>query len=252
MHDIRRHECDACCRVRCTANRIYPTKARSNHSPTKLNCMKPPIRVLRLLFPLFWTCHVLSPASLPARETASYSQITPILVVKLGYTDDGAITPVWRDAIRARHDAQGLAALLAGKKELMPEGTLWVEFICGKAAKWPAMIDSLRIPFKGMAAEVWIAACFATGFRLMGMPDRGTGKLSFAVIQMATAERIVDRPCRRGFDPLATRFCATACRLAARRSKRGGGIAGWTLSRVVRSEVGGVDRGALAVQGGGR
>lgn len=109
--------------------------------------MKPPIRVLHLLFLMFWACHVLRPAILPARQTASDPPATPVLVVKLGYTDDGAITSAWQDAIRARHDAQSLAALLAGKKKPAPEEARWVDLIQQKAAKWPAMIDSLRIPF---------------------------------------------------------------------------------------------------------
>jgi hypothetical protein len=96
--------------------------------------------------------------------TTSYSQETkripapPIaLVVKLGMSDDGAVTSEWTEAIRQRHDDEALSAILASKKKLSEEEAQWAGLVKRKVPTWLVMIDSLQIPFQAVTPPDTVA-----------------------------------------------------------------------------------------------
>jgi len=96
----------------------------------------------------FLTCEYLA---LVLGTTPAYSQETKSIpsppvafVVKLGMSEDGAVTLEWMEAIRQRHDEKALSAILASKKRLSEEEALWAGLIKRKVATWIAMVDSLH------------------------------------------------------------------------------------------------------------
>ncbi len=84
------------------------------------------------------------------QETDNTSQRAIALVVKLGISEDGAVTSEWIEAIRDRHDDGALSKIAASKTKLSEEETLWAGLIKRKAPTWSAMIDSLKIPFEAI------------------------------------------------------------------------------------------------------
>jgi len=84
------------------------------------------------------------------QETTGFSPHPVTLIVKFGITADGAVTHEWKEAIRDRHNEEALAKILASTRRLSEEEALWIDLIKRKISTWPAMIDSLRIPFQAI------------------------------------------------------------------------------------------------------
>lgn len=112
-----------------------------------------------LMFPLTCECLalLLGTATLYSQETKSIPSPPIAFVVKLGMSDDGAVTSEWREAIRQRHDEEALAAILASKKRLSEEEALWAGLIKRKVSTWLTMIDSLQIPFQAITPPGTVA-----------------------------------------------------------------------------------------------
>jgi hypothetical protein len=91
-----------------------------------------PIRKL-ILYVFFASQHydVFSYVEIPclhARHNHSTPQETAY-VVKLGMSEDGAVTSEWIEAIRQRHADEALAAILASKKRISEEEALWAGLV---------------------------------------------------------------------------------------------------------------------------
>jgi len=80
------------------------------------------------------------------QETAGFGAGT-VLVITHGITESGVVTREWRAAIRGRHDPELLPQILAGAAKWSQAEADWANLIHRRVALWPAMIDSLRIPF---------------------------------------------------------------------------------------------------------
>ncbi|MCI0591255.1 MAG: hypothetical protein L0Y67_06605 [Gammaproteobacteria bacterium] len=94
--------------------------------------------------------------------TPAYSQepksIPPVaLLVKLGMSEDGAVTSEWIEAIRQRHDEEALSAIMASKKRLSEEEAQWAGLVKRKVSTWLTMIDSLQIPFRAVTPPDTVA-----------------------------------------------------------------------------------------------
>ncbi|MCG3118071.1 MAG: hypothetical protein ALAOOOJD_00205 [bacterium] len=94
--------------------------------------------------------------------TPAYSQepksIPPVaLVIKLGMSDDGAVTAEWIEAIRQRHDEEELLAIQISKKRLSEGEALWADLVKKKVLTWLAMIDSLQLPFQAVTPPDTVA-----------------------------------------------------------------------------------------------
>ncbi len=109
---------------------------------------------LRSITTFFLTCEclalVLSTTTAYSQETKSIPPPPVAFVVKLGMSDDGAVTSEWIEATRQRHDEEALSAILASKKRLSEEEALWAGLIKRKVSTRLAMIDSLQIPFQAV------------------------------------------------------------------------------------------------------
>jgi SAM-dependent methyltransferase len=92
-----------------------------------------------------------------SQETKSIPPSPVALVVKLGMSEDGAVTSEWIEAIRQRHDEEALSAIQAIKKRLSEEEALWAGLIKRKVSTWLAMIDSLQIPFQAITPPDTVA-----------------------------------------------------------------------------------------------
>lgn len=88
-----------------------------------------------------------------------------VFVLKRGFTEEGAPTSEWGEAIRGRHDDEALSQIMASARELSKEEMLWAELIKKKIKTWPELIDSLSIPFRQslfqtrfqFCSEIWEA-----------------------------------------------------------------------------------------------
>lgn len=112
-----------------------------------------------IAFSLTHVCSSLILGTTPASSQETKSILVPpiALVVKLGMSDDGAVTSKWIEAIRQRHDEEALSAILASKKRLSEEEALWAGLIKGKVSTWLTMIDSLQIPFQAVTPPDTVA-----------------------------------------------------------------------------------------------
>ncbi|MDZ7265748.1 MAG: hypothetical protein ONB48_00245 [candidate division KSB1 bacterium] len=90
------------------------------------------------------------------QETAGFSAGT-VLVITHGITANGVVTRAWHAAIRGRHDPELLPQVLAGKPKWSQAEADWANLIHRRAVAWPAMIDSLRIPFVNLPPPGTIA-----------------------------------------------------------------------------------------------
>ena len=84
-------------------------------------------------------------------EAANVLSRPIVLIIKLGISEDGTITAEWKEAIRDRHSAEMLSHIAARPSRFSEDESLWAELIKGKATTWPALIDSLCIPFEAIA-----------------------------------------------------------------------------------------------------
>ncbi len=112
-----------------------------------------------LTFFLTWECLalILGTTTAYSQETKSIPPPPIAFVVKLGMSEDGAVTSEWREAIRQRHDEKALAAIMASKKSLSEEEALWAGLIKRKVSTWLTMIDSLQIPFQAVTPPDTVA-----------------------------------------------------------------------------------------------
>ncbi len=112
-----------------------------------------------ITFFLTWECLALILGTTPAysQETKSIPAPPVAFVVKLGMSEDGAVTSEWIEAIRQRHDEEALAAILASKKRLSDEETLWAGLVKRKVSTWLTMIDSLQILFQAVTPPDTVA-----------------------------------------------------------------------------------------------
>ncbi len=98
----------------------------------------------------FLTCKcltlVLGTAPAYSQEAKSIPSPHMAFAVKLGMSEDGAVTSEWIEAIRQRYDEEVLAAILASKKRLSEEEALWAGLVKRKVSTWVSIIDSLQIP----------------------------------------------------------------------------------------------------------
>ncbi len=86
---------------------------------------------------------------------AIFSQMTPhqtVLILQAGLEDNGLPTQHWLKAIEKRHDAETLAGFAKTARPYNDAEALWQQLIMKKLPAWTAMIDSMRIPFSGIAA----------------------------------------------------------------------------------------------------
>lgn len=80
-----------------------------------------------------------------------------MLVITHGITENGVVTRAWHAAIRGRHDPELLPQVLAGEPRWSQAEADWADLIHRRATAWPAMIDSLRIPFANIPPPDTIA-----------------------------------------------------------------------------------------------
>lgn len=110
-----------------------------------------------LFFALESLALMLGTASVYSQETNRITPPPTAFNVKLGMSEDGAVTSEWTEAIRQRHEEEALAAILAGKKRLSDEEALWADLIESKVPSWLTMIDSLQIPFQAITPPDTVA-----------------------------------------------------------------------------------------------
>jgi hypothetical protein len=116
------------------------------------------LRTIPILF-LSYECLALILGTSPAylQETKSTPAPPTTFIVKLGMSENGAVTSEWVEAIRQRHDEKALSAIQASKKRLSDEEALWAGLIKRKVPTWLTMIDSLQIPFQAITAPDTVA-----------------------------------------------------------------------------------------------
>ena len=85
------------------------------------------------------------------QEIVSASSVPVVLVMRSGTSENGTITPEWKEAIRHWHDEEALAAMVAIPKRRSEPEIRWARHIGERVGHWRGMIDSLRIPFTGVA-----------------------------------------------------------------------------------------------------
>ncbi len=73
-----------------------------------------------------------------------------VLVVRHGFTQDGAMTAEWREAIREWHTPASLERLERDSAAVTVQVMEWMELIKGRLPLWSGMIDSLSFPFVGI------------------------------------------------------------------------------------------------------
>ena len=83
----------------------------------------------------------------PGARLPDPASTSVVLVVQLGFTEQGAITQEWKEAIRNRHSGESLEAVARSRRKPTDDELQWMHLTNEKAPKWRAMIDSLRIPF---------------------------------------------------------------------------------------------------------
>lgn len=109
--------------------------------------------LLRMLAILCLTAGVLfHTAFTPTGGCQTSQNISPpgVLIVEFGITQEGLATSAWREAIHARHPEERLSNIAVTPRRLTPDESLWADLIRQKALTWPALIDSLRMPFPGI------------------------------------------------------------------------------------------------------
>lgn len=112
---------------------------------------------LRIILMFLLTCEYLVLGTTPAYSQEPKSIPPVALVIKLGMSEDGAVTSEWREAIRQRHDEKALSVIRVSKKRLTNKEALWAECIKRKVSIWRMMIDSLRIPFPAVTPPDTVA-----------------------------------------------------------------------------------------------
>jgi len=88
-----------------------------------------------------------NPAALYSQTVKNERQQQVVLALKSGFSEDGAVTPEWVEALRYLRHEPGISAGQFGQKILTEEETAWANLIKTKIPVWAAMVDSLRIPF---------------------------------------------------------------------------------------------------------
>lgn len=84
------------------------------------------------------------------QDRASASSTPIALVMRSGTSEDGTITPEWKEAIRHWHEEEALAAIVANPKRRSEYEIRWARHIAERVGDWQGMIESLRIPFVGV------------------------------------------------------------------------------------------------------
>jgi hypothetical protein len=73
-----------------------------------------------------------------------------VLIVRHGFTQDGAMTDEWCEAIREWHTPASLERLTRDSVAVPVQVMEWMELIESRLPSWGGMIDSLRLPFVGI------------------------------------------------------------------------------------------------------
>jgi hypothetical protein len=106
------------------------------------------LRVFIILF-LILECVslIFDPATLYSQTAKSNSHQDAVLDLRLGFAEDGTVTPEWIEVIRYLRNEQNISAPQFSRRTLTEEEALWADLIERKVLIWPDMVDSLRIPF---------------------------------------------------------------------------------------------------------
>ncbi len=99
------------------------------------------ILILECVSPMF------TPKRLDAQTMKNNRQPQVVLALKNGFSEDGAVTPEWIEALRYLRHQTDISAAQFGQKVLTDEDTGWANLIKTKLPGWAAMADSLAIPF---------------------------------------------------------------------------------------------------------
>lgn len=91
-----------------------------------------------------------NPAALYAQTVKNEGHHQVVLALKNGFSEDGAVTPEWIEALRCLRHQPGISAGQFGQKTLSAEETAWANLIKTKMPVWAAMTNSLAIPFRAI------------------------------------------------------------------------------------------------------
>ena len=82
----------------------------------------------------------------PAQSVAGMPSAV-VLEIRRGFTEQGSITPEWKEAIRDRQSEDSLNVVERNKRPVSADESGWLSPIEEKVQSWRGMIDSLRFPF---------------------------------------------------------------------------------------------------------
>jgi hypothetical protein len=86
-------------------------------------------------------------AASSAQHSSGMSSTAVVLEVRHGFTEQGSITPEWKEAIRDRHSEESLNAVAQKARVMSADESKWSSLIEQRMQSWREMIDSLRLPF---------------------------------------------------------------------------------------------------------
>lgn len=107
--------------------------------------------VFIILFLLLeYISQIFNPAALYSQTVKNERQPQVVLVLQNGFSENGAVTPDWIEALRCLRHQPAISAGQFGQKTLTAEAAAWANLIKTKLPVWATMTDSLRIPFEAI------------------------------------------------------------------------------------------------------